>query len=72
MALCPRLIGPTLDDQGSKRAEVLIAFQHARDALRAELDIEPGRELRDIAQRLRSGTAPDPAASPASEPVQSC
>ena len=30
-----------------KRAEALIAFQHARDALRAELDIEPGRELRE-------------------------
>jgi DNA-binding SARP family transcriptional activator len=40
-----------------KRAEALIAFQHAGDALRAELDIEPGRELRDLAQQLRAGAS---------------
>ena len=55
-----------------KRAEALIAFQHARDALRAELDIEPGRELQDIAHQMRAGTQLDPAAVPASEPIQSC
>jgi DNA-binding SARP family transcriptional activator len=42
-----------------KRAEALMAFQHARDALRAELDIEPGSELRDIARRLRAGMSLD-------------
>ena len=55
-----------------KRAEALIAFQHARDALRAELDIEPGRELRDIAQQLRAGASPDPAIAPAAGSLQSC
>ncbi len=43
-----------------KRAEALIAYQRARDALRAELDIEPGRELQELAQRLRDGTVADP------------
>ena len=47
-----------------KRAEALIAFQHAGDALRAELDIEPGPELREIAQRLRAGVSPDPRGGP--------
>ena len=55
-----------------KRAEALIAFGHARDALRAELDIEPGQELRQIAQRMRAGTFLDAASAPASGPIQSC
>ena len=42
-----------------KRAEALIAYHHATHALRGELDIEPGRELQDIAQRLRAGTPMD-------------
>jgi DNA-binding SARP family transcriptional activator len=41
-----------------KRAEALIAYQDARDALRAELDIEPGRELQELALGLREGTLP--------------
>ena len=42
-----------------KRAEALIAFQHARAALRVELDIEPGRELQELALRLREGERVD-------------
>ena len=42
-----------------KRAEALIAFQQARAALRVELDIEPGRELQELALRLREGDRVD-------------
>ena len=50
-----------------KRAEALIAFQQARTALRVELDIEPGRELQELALRLREGErgrTPSPRARP--------
>ena len=42
-----------------KRAEALIAFQQARAALRVELDIEPGRELQELALHLREGDRVD-------------
>ncbi len=44
-----------------KRAEALIAYQHARDALRAELDIDPGHELQALALRMRDGALTDAA-----------
>ena len=42
-----------------KRAEALIAYQQARAAFRVELDIEPGRELQDLALHLREGDRVD-------------
>ena len=55
-----------------KRAEALMAYRDARDALRAELDIEPGRELQDIARRVRAGALGDVAPEPGSGSLQSC
>ena len=46
-----------------KRAEALIAFQQARAALRVELDIEPGRELQELALRLREDERVDTVAA---------
>src|SRR6476469_289987 len=47
--------------RSGKRAEALMAYQRAKVALHAELDIEPGRELQDLARRMREGEPMDAA-----------
>lgn len=42
--------------RSGRRAEALIAFRDAADALRRELDIEPGPQLRTVAQQLEAGS----------------
>jgi YVTN family beta-propeller protein len=41
--------------QSGRRAEALLAYRDAESALRRELDVEPSRELQDLAARIRSG-----------------
>lgn len=41
--------------RSGRRAEALLAFRDAQDALRKELGAEPGTELQDLAARIRAG-----------------
>jgi DNA-binding SARP family transcriptional activator len=45
--------------RSGRRAEALIAYRHAETAIRGELDIEPSRELQDIARTIRGGAVPE-------------
>jgi DNA-binding SARP family transcriptional activator len=49
--------------RSGRRAEALIAYRHAETAIRGELDIEPSRELQEVACRIREDAVPQ--ASPA-------
>jgi DNA-binding SARP family transcriptional activator len=42
--------------RSGRRAEALLAFRDATDALRRELDLEPGPELRALAGRIQAGS----------------
>ena len=43
--------------RSGRRAEAMIAYRQAEAAIRSELDIEPSRELQDVARRIREGAA---------------
>lgn len=46
--------------RSGRRAESLIAYRHAQEALRRELDIEPGRGLQDLALQIRDAAFDQP------------
>ena len=46
-----------------RRAEALRAYRDAEQALRLELDVEPGAELLELARRIREGDSPVPSAA---------
>ncbi len=46
-----------------RRAEALRAYRDAEQALRRELDVEPGAELRELARRIREGDSSGPSAA---------
>jgi YVTN family beta-propeller protein len=45
-------------DRAGRRAEALLVYREAEQALRRELDVEPSLELRGLAGRIREGGAP--------------
>ncbi|MCT2582908.1 AfsR/SARP family transcriptional regulator [Actinophytocola gossypii] len=49
--------------RSGRRADALAAYQAAREALVAELGLEPGPELRDLQRRILDSDAPSPAAA---------
>jgi DNA-binding SARP family transcriptional activator len=52
--------------QSGRRADALAEFRRARDVLRDELGIEPGRELQDLHRAILAGAVPEvPVAAPA-------
>ena len=52
-----------------RKAEALIAYRDATEALRRELDVEPSEELQALAARIRDSGAGAPKAARASDPV---
>jgi YVTN family beta-propeller protein len=48
-------------DASGRRAEALLAYREASEALRRELDVEPDDELTLLAERIRTGTNEPPA-----------
>jgi DNA-binding SARP family transcriptional activator len=59
--------------RSGRQADALAAYQEARRALVDELGIEPGRELRDLEQRILRqdpGLDPDPEPAQAAEPAR--
>jgi DNA-binding SARP family transcriptional activator len=55
--------------RSGRRAESLIAYRHAQEALRRELDIEPGRVLQDLALRIRDESIAPAAAHDGGRPA---
>ncbi|MFC4067162.1 AfsR/SARP family transcriptional regulator [Actinoplanes subglobosus] len=52
--------------RSGRRADALAEFRRARDVLRDELGIEPGRELQDLHRDILAGSVPEvPVATPA-------
>jgi DNA-binding transcriptional activator of the SARP family len=54
--------------RSGRKAEALLAYREATDALRRELDVEPGAELQALAASIRDGT-PDRGGTPQSSPA---
>jgi YVTN family beta-propeller protein len=56
--------------RSGRRSEALLAYREATEALRRELDVEPGDELQALAASIREGT-PDHGGTPPSQPAAS-
>lgn len=54
--------------RSGRKAEALLAYREATEALRRELDVEPGAELQALAASIRDGS-PDRGGTPQSSPA---
>lgn len=56
--------------RAGRRAEALLAYRDAEQALRRELDVEPGADLQELAARIRDGDMPTGPPAAAAELVR--
>jgi len=55
--------------RSGQQAEALAVYQDARDALAAELGVDPGPQLRELHLRILRADAPEPAPAPPAPPA---